>query len=307
VTSEDVTDGRAIRLAGLPDFNATDASFRITSFEGIFTAPAPDAQFAAAGAGAGAVPSGGWLPKERPLVLAGYIYSSSLALLPGLARSLLAALPTTVESTVQILANGRDTLDLQVFVRRYDAAPMPISSRLDFTIPLLAADPYLYGLTPLAGGMGVFAGSIWYQPYSKPSGTWVRQYVKAGSVWTLQYAKQVASGPYGESLTLSPPLGGATSRRLTFTVYGPLTAGDWQIIQVGTDRKMWVQLSLAGGQSLTIDCNSETVTMAGQDVTSYLYGDMLTLEPGGSTYQLTSATQNLTAYATVSALPAYEI
>lgn len=305
MSSEDATDGRSIRLSGLPDFNATDARFRITQFEGIFTAPTPDAQFASSGAGAGAVASGGWLPKEKPLVLTGFI-DGTQASLPGYARALATALPTIAESSVQILGNSRD-IDLQAFVRRYDAAAMPISSRLDFTIPLLMLDPYLYGLTPLEGGMGVYSGAIWYQAYAKASSVWTRQYVKVGSTWTRQFVKQAPSGPYGESLLLAPAAGGASSRRVSFTVYGPLTAGNWQIIQVGTDKKMWVQLSIPSGQSLTIDCYSETVTMAGEDVTSYLYGDMLTLEPGGSTYQLTSATQNLTAYATASALPAYEI
>lgn len=305
MSAEEVADGRAIRLSGLPDFNATDANFRITQFENIFATPTPDAQYAAAGAGAGAVASGGWLPKERPLVLTGHVYAR-LVDLPIYQRALATALPATADSTIAILGNGRD-IDLQMFVRRYDVAQMPISSRLDFTIPLIALDPYLYGLTPLGGGMGVFAGATWYQPYVQSGGVWTRQYVKSGSTWVRQFAKQAPSGPYGESLTFSPAPGGTTSRRLTFTVYGPLTAGNWQIIQVGTDRKMWVQINIAAGQSLTIDCYSETVTMAGEDVTSYLYGDMLTLEPSGSQYQLTSATQNLTAYATVSALPAYEI
>lgn len=306
MVSTDIVDGRAIRITGLPDFNADDADFRITGFEGIFSTATPDAQFAPAGGGAGVIASGSWLPKERPLALTGFI-NADQSLLPGYARALVSALPTVAESTISILANGRDTLDLQVFVRRYDKADLPISSRLDFTIPLLALDPYLYALDPLVGGVGVYAGSIWYQPFSKPATPWVEQFVKVGGVWVEQFVKQTASGPYGESLTLAPPPGGTTSRRLTFTVTGPLTAGDWQLTQAETGREMWAQLSIGAGQSLTIDTYAETVTFNGEDVTSYLYGDMLTLEPGGSTYQLTSSQQNLEAYAIVSALPAYEI
>jgi len=99
VAAEEVWDGRAIRLPNLPDFNATDANFRVTGFEGIFATPTPDAQYAASGGGAGAVASGSWLPKERPLVLSGFI-NADLAELPGYARALAGALPTTADAAI---------------------------------------------------------------------------------------------------------------------------------------------------------------------------------------------------------------
>lgn len=240
------------------------------------------------------------------MVLQGFI-NADLSQLPGYARALAASLPATDTATIQILANGRDDLDLQVFVRRYDRADFPISSRLDFTIPLLALDPYLYGLDPLTGGIGVFAGTYWFGSYSKPSSTWVKTYVKNGSNWFATYSNTQPPGPYPDTLALTPPLGATSSRRLTFQVVGPLAAGNWQLSQVGTGREMWVQASIPAGQSLTIDCYEETVNFNGEDYTSLLYGDMLTLEPGGSTFQLTSSAPNAAAYALVSALPAYEI
>jgi hypothetical protein len=306
VAIDDLWDGRGVRLAGLPDFNATDARFRITGWEGIFATPVPDAQYAASGGGAGAIASGSWLPKERPMVLSGYV-EDELALLPGYARALVAALPATYEASIGILANGRDDLDLQIFVRRYDKADLPISSRLDFQIPILALDPYLYALEPLTAGMAAWSGSFWYEAYSKPSSAWVKTYLKPSTAWGNTYSNVVPPGPYPDAAGLTPTSGGVASRRLIFTVGGPLTAGNWRLTQEDTGREMWVQASLTSGQSLTIDVAAETVTMAGEDLTSYLYGDMLTLEPAGSTYRLNVPTPNAEAYAIVSALPAYEI
>lgn len=306
MTAEEIADGRTVQLPGLPDFNGTDANFRITGWEGIFDTAVPDAQYAGAGAAAGAVASGPWLPKEKPTVLQGYVDTGgNLAPLPGYARALAAALPADADAAIKILGNGRD-IDLQTFARRYDKAQFPITSRLDFTIPLLHLDPYMYGLTPLAGGVAVDAGDFWFGSYSNPAG-WVKTYVKNGASWFSTYSNVQPPGPFPTTLALTPPPGGVTSRRLTFQVVGPLTAGDWQLSQAGTGREMWVQLSIPVGQSLTIDCYEEKVLMNGEDVTSYLYGDMLTLEPDGSTFELTSATPTTVAYATVSALPAYEI
>lgn len=306
MVTEDVWDGRGVRLAGLPDFNATDARFRITGWEGIFATPVPDAQYAASGGGAGAIASGSWLPKERPMVLSGFV-EDELALLPGYARALAAALPATYEASIGILANGRDDLDLQIFVRRYDKADLPITSRLDFQIPVLALDPYLYALEPIVAGMSAYSGSFWYESYAKPSATWVKTYAKPSTTWGNSYTNIVPAGPYPDSASLMPPVGGAASRRLTFDVSGPLTAGSWQLIQEGTAREMWVQSSIGAGQVLSIDVAAETATIGGEDVTNYLFGDMLTLEPGGSTYRLIVPTPNTTAYALISALPAYEI
>lgn len=307
MTAEDLADGRIVQIPGLPDFNSTDAGFRITGWEGIFDTAVPDAQYTSSGAAGGAVASGPWMPKEKPTVLQGFIDTGrKLDLLPGYARALANGLPAGADATIKILGNGRD-IDLQCFVRRYDKAQLPITSRLDFTIPLLQLDPYLYGLTPLEGGVSVDAGSFWFGSYSKPSSAWVKTYVKSGSNWFYTYTNVQPPGPFPTSLSLTPPPGGATSRRLTFQVVGPLTAGDWQLSQVGTGREMWVQLTIPVGQSLTIDTYAETVMFNGEDVSSYLYGDLLTLEPGGSAYELTSSTPNTVAYAIVSALPAYEI
>jgi len=306
-TAVDIADGRIVQIPGLPDFNGTDAGFRITGWEGIFDTAVPDAQYTAAGGSGGAVASGPWLPKEKPTVLQGFIDTGGdLAALPGYARALANALPASRDAAVRILGNGRD-IDLQCFVRRYDKAQLPITSRLDFTIPLLHLDPYMYGVAGLEGSVAVDAGAFWFGSYSAPGASWSKRYVKSGSDWFRTYSNVQPPGPFPTTLALTAPPGGITSRRLIITVVGPLTAGDWQLSQVGTGREMWVQLSIPAGQQLSIDCYAEAALFNGEDVSSYLYGDMLTLEPGGSTYKLTSSTPNTTAYATVSALPAYEI
>lgn len=298
--SYEETDGRSIRLSGLPDFNANDADFRITAFEGIFSTPPMDAQFSST-ATAGAIASGTWLAKERPLSLTGFIAQPRTALAQ-YARDLAQSCPATEESTIEILGNGFD-IDLQAFVRRYDKSDFLLGSRLDFTLQLLMLDPYLYSLDALEGGVGINSGSFWYHEYAS---SWNSEYVKNGSSWYRTFSNYQPPGPYPTELTLAPPSGGVTSHRITFTVVGPLTAGEWQLTQDG-QREMWVQVSIPESQEVVIDCYQEKVTMNGEDITSYLYGDILTLEPEGSTYMLNGSTVNNTAFATVVAYPAYEI
>jgi hypothetical protein len=295
-------DGRSIRLYGLPDFNANDADFRITAIEGIFSTPPLDPQFSS-GATPGAIASGPWLAKERPLTVVGFIQASREAL-AGYARAIANSCPISRESTIEILGNGYD-IDLKAFVRRYDKADMPISSRLDFNLPLMMLDPYLYGRDVLEGGVSVNSGTFWYESYVNSSG-WKKTHVKSGSDWYNTYTNLQPVQPYPDSVSLTPPAGGTTSRRLTFKVVGPLTAGSWQLSQ-DNEREMWVQVSIPSGQELVIDTFEEKVTMNGEDITNLLYGDMLTLEPGGSTFQLNSSIVSSEAYAYVTALPAYEI
>jgi hypothetical protein len=106
MVAEEIADGRAIRLAGLPDFNATDANFRITGFDGWFATPVPDAQFAANGGYAGAIASGPWLAKERPGELRGFIGPASSSR-PARSPRLRCRPPP---SRHQVLANGRDSV-----------------------------------------------------------------------------------------------------------------------------------------------------------------------------------------------------
>lgn len=302
-TSLAVAGGRSIRIPGLPDFNAGDVAYKITEFAGWFDGFAPSPVMVANGGGAGAVASGDWEPSEHYYTLTGRIDTGDRAALATLRGLLLAGLPAGQEAALECRGNGLDT-DLKVFVRRYDKAQFTPSSRLDFSIPLVAPDPYKYALTPLTGSTGVHTGEQWNRTYALSGSTWVRTYALVDGKWVRTYTQATPSGPYPASLTLTSP-GSVSSRRVTVTVAGPLTAGDWHLLNETTGKRMWVEVGVLAGQTLVLDSHKRTARLAGDDVTHRMFGDWLALDPGQNRYRLVSGTRSA-AYASVEALPAYE-
>jgi hypothetical protein len=296
-----VADGRTVQLAGLPDFNGPDLAFKITQFDGWFDGVEPDAVFVKNGGGAGAVASGPWVANEKAYVLGGRIFCESDQI--GLFRRLLlAALPYNAEAAITVLGNGLDP-DQQLFVRCTSKPTMTAGAGLYFTFTLTALDPFRYGLDPLIGSVGVYTGQTWYETYSQPSTTWVETYSGSGSAWWETFQQAIATGPYPDGLTLTSS-GDAASRRGTVTVTGPLTLGDWWLLNEATGDRLWADLALDVGQAMTFDCQRELATIAGADITSLVGGDWLTLEPGGNLYRLVAGSQS-NAFATFSTLEAY--
>lgn len=295
-------DGRILVVPGLPNFNDTDEAYKITRFDGWFDTAEPDAQLVPNGSGPGSVAVGNWLPREKAYTLAGRIQRPRAELADWL-RQLELAFPTGVEATLTVLGNGLD-VDLLAYVRRYQAVTSSITSQLDFAVPLLAADPYRYAATTVGGMLGVFSGSSWLEPFALSGGNWVETFTLSGSTWEA-YIQAPSIGPYPQSLSLNSA-GTAPSRRISFTVHGPLTVGSWYLLHEGTGRRMWVQAPIAAGQTLTIDGFAWSADLDRQDVTHLLYGQPIGLEPGGNSYRLVSTTANATAYATITARAAYE-
>ena len=295
-----VADGRIVRIAGLPDFNAGDSSYKVFQFDGFFSAPPPDAVWVANGGGAGAVASGGWAAKEQVCLCVGRIKGEK-ALLAAARRQLLAAFPTTAEASVAFPGSGWD-VDLQMFVRRYDVADINIARWLDFSIPLIATDPYKYALDSLSGTMGVFSGQNWYRTYTESGGAWTRTYAQSGSAWRRVYTQFVDSTALPDSLTLTSS-GDADSSRVTVTVVGPLSAGDWWLESPAG--VLYPSFGITDSQSLGVDAQTRTATLNGADVTYGLIGDWPILSPGSNVFRLVAGSQS-GAYATVNALEAYQ-
>lgn len=297
-----VADGRTIQLPGMPDFNGEDDSFKITQFDGWFDGLDPDVVWVANGGGPGSVASGPWQAKERAGVLAGRILADREQQ-ETMRRLLLAAIPVgNVEVPIVCLGNGLAT-DLQMFVRRSGKPDISIRYAVQFSFPLMALDPLKYGLTPLAGTMGVWTGEDWYLPMVEaPAGVWSVQMTP--SPWGLALIQDVPVGPYPVSLSLESD-GDVSSQRITASITGPLAAGDWYMWSETTGRQLWAEVSVSADQTLVLDSFTKTATLSGTDVSYLTYGDWLTLEPGPNTYRL-AAGENSDAFCQLSALPAYE-
>jgi hypothetical protein len=301
-------DGRILVIPGLPNFNDSDEAFKVTRFEGWFDTAEPDAVLAPNGGRAGSVATGPWLPKQRVYTLAGRIQVPR-AELAEYRRLLLAALPAERDVTITNLGNGLD-IDLEASVRRYGAPTITLGAQLDFVFPLVAADPYRY--KPLSGDtaatVGVNTGSSWSKSFVRSGAVWGTQFVKVDGVWGWQFQRIAAASAYPLQATLTSD-GTAASHRVTVSVTGPLTAGSWSLSQeypAGVAHlSQRLQVSVAAGQTLVIDNYAQTATLAGGDVTRYVFGDWLTFEPGVNVYKLNAGVAS-DAYATITAQEAHQ-
>ena len=294
-------NGRRYLIEGLPVFNDGD-DFIITDVDGWEDPAAPDAVFVNNG-GAGGVASGPWLPKERLVTVSGVVTvgTDQQALIR---RLMLAGLPA--DHDVPFVGYGNGDADMQMFVRRYDRPTFQrLPTYMEFTVPLVALDPYKYALEPLAGTVGVWTGEDWYASLTDyGSGVWAAPMALSGGRWGVSLVQDVPTGPYPISLTLNSD-GDVASQRVTASITGPLTAGDWFLWSETTGHQLWVEVGVNADQTLTLDSYAKTATLSGTDVTYLSYGDWLSLESGANTYRLVAGTDS-DAFCTFSALPAYE-
>lgn len=302
--------GPSIRLGSLPTFNAEDRDYRITAFDGWYGAAAPRAELVTSGGAPGAVAVGPWDDSEAYYTLTGLIRSTDRATLMSLRRELLAALPATEDVALDVLGNDED-VNLTAFVRRYDKPEITVEgSLLHFTFPLVATDPSRYGPT-LASSltMGVFTGSQWFTTFEldatpDPDLHYLAPDVVAGEGAVLfQQVEEMPDFPSSVTLTSE---GDTTSRRLTIAVTGPVTQGDWQLINETTGDELYADLSLVAGQTVVFDCYRQRATLNDAPIDGLVFGDFLSLEPGGNTFRLTSGTTSA-GFATIQeARPAYQ-
>jgi hypothetical protein len=294
---------RQVRIPGLPDFNAGDSSLIVRDVDGYMDGSAPTPVLVANGGGPGAVAVGDWESAEDYLTVEGLIFAAPESLTE-FHRALLAAFSGDRESSLVIVGNGVD-VDKQVFARLYDRRTInQLDDRLAFSLPLVAPDPLKYALEPVGGDMGVFTGQTWFRTYTETSpARWTRTYTLSGGRWVRTYQQAVPSGPYPLSLALFSD-GDAASSRVEVTVNGPVTAGDWWLINETTGERLWAELSVAAGQQLVFDMATRTARLNGAPVDHLVFGDWLTLAAGQNLFRLVSGTQS-DAFASVSALPAY--
>lgn len=292
---------RPVQIGDLPLFNNGEGIFVVHSIDGWDSTAAPDAVLVANGGGAGSVASGPWLPQQ-----AGYVVTGKVIVEPAVQVSfrkmIIEAFPADRDTPLIVYGDP----SLQAFCRRMDRLEFfRQSNYMAFSLPLVAGDPYKYGLVPLSGSLGVWTGEEWYEAMQQPSaGLWAVQMSVGGSTWSVSLAQDVPTGPYPLSLTLDSD-GDAQSSRVTVEVTGPLDAGDWFLWSETTNTQCWAEVSIADGQTLVIDAYDKSATMSGSDVTHLMYGDWPVLSPGQNTFRLAAGTDS-SAYCEITALEAYE-
>lgn len=303
--------GPSIRIGALPVNNATDPDVHYT-IDGWYGTAAPRAELEENGAIGGAIAVGPWEPAEAYYTLSGLIHSTDRQLLLDYRRQLLAALPAGRDMPLVVIGNGED-IDLTVYVRRYDKPDINFDGHnLVFSYPLVASDPYKYGSDLLEQQMGVFTGSAWFRTYLVDTAPTPDLYYRVHSVdlvpfpnlhyRTYEQADESSEFPPAAILTST---GDSTSRRVVARATGPLTRGDWAIVNEATGAAIWADLDLAPGQTARFDSLTQTATLDGAAIDSYVFGDFLTLEPGVNTYRLIAGIQTA-GFGRITAQPAYE-
>lgn len=273
---------RVVRAGGL-EYN-TDRTLICRQVGGWYSTPAPDAVLVANGGGPGVVAVGKWSPKERYYTLDGHVAAvPDRADGEALLRMVHASIPTEAETSLVVLGGLRD---LQAFVRRYDAGTADLvgDRHYAFSIPLVAADPRKYALTPMAATAGGFTPSDWFRTYDNASGDYYRVYALDGSVQYRTYLDEDPGGTLNPVAALTSA-GDVDSRRMTITVTGPLPAGGWWVEDADGTR-LWANLTLAAGQSIVFDCFTRTATVNGSAVNHLVFGDYLQLAPGPNAFRL---------------------
>lgn len=291
-------------LPGLPPFNADDYAFVVEQFESWESGPAPRAVMVANGGGPGAIAVDPWLPGESYYVLSGSIEADP-AVQPSVRRAILAAVTSDVEAPVMVTDAAGE--ELQVFVRVYDRRTITaLGNVLTFSLPLVSPDPYKYGVVALTAEAGGFEPEDWFRIYADNAGNWYRTYAADGAVHYRSYIEDEADPAVSlpSSAVITSP-GDAISQRVSMTVQGPLTIGEWYIERDDDGSRIWVDTSLAPGQSLVLDTAERTALLNGSPVDHLVYGDFQTLRPGLNSWRLVVAASGAGSSMNVSALPAY--
>lgn len=241
--------------------------------------------------------------KERYLTPTGYMWPGREADYSDgetLRRLLIDAFPLDVASPLAITTDRT----YYIWVTPYDDFTIKwhaLEGRLDFTLPLMAADPLKYG-EPVSGTVGAYAGGSYF--VNLPATATGYAVSLPGNA--LRFTTAEVGGAYAESATLTST-GHRTSRRVVAEVHGPLEAGDWWLVNETTGESVDVAVGLAAGQVLTLDSHAETADLNGFPVEELISGDWLSFAPGANTYRLMVGTSgNDTAHAIFTAYPADE-
>lgn len=306
------TFGASIQLpGGLPISYPQGADSVRMTIDGWFGTSQPRAELAPSIAGDGAAAIGPWDSAEAYYTLRGLFNNEDQAVLLSLRRQLLNALPATEEVPITVYTEAGE--DRTAFVRLYDKPDITLAGpNLQFTMPLVAPDPYKYEAVPLSAQFGVFTGSNWYKAFNvnttpNPDVYWLPFVLDTAPTpdrGYMTFTQQQSTSAYPPAAVLVSG-GDVSSRRLAFDVTGPVTQGDWKIVNEATGDELWADTGLVAGQTIVFDCYTQTATMAGASVDSLVFGDWLTLEPGANTYRLVAGDPTAGFALVHDALPAY--
>ena len=282
---------RIIRIPGLPDFNSSDATFKVTGFDGWFSTGGREVQTVARGDGPGSRFARAPRRTAKFPTLTGRIFGTPDELAYW-RQQLFAAFPDDTDTPIDVLGVGAD---LRGWFRLYDEADISTNGHfLWFALPLIQPDPYKYSPASGASSFGVFSGGGFYRLYDTAGSD--RTYDVAGSYRTYQSEEEQSGLPDRATVVNA---GDVDSDRFVVTVAGPLEADDYELLNETTGQRLSANITLIPGQELAFDMHNRRATLGGVVVSEFVTGDWLRLVPGANVLRLFSGTINAAASATV--------
>lgn len=278
--------------------NLQDSNFITDLLEGWDDTPAIDTAIVAAGGSDGVYMAGQWLSKEKYLTIggAGHAYGGGRLGAEALKRQLKAAFRPGEEV---VLTRTIDGHGFSMFVRLYDIIKIdqPVDEGFRYTIPVMSLDGMTYGSIPSVATGGAYSGTTWYRTYTSEARTYgaseERSYVELGD--TMAYPEVATILNEGDSV----------SKRVTMTISGPLSSGDWYIINITSGEIFFLDITVNPGDQLVVNTIDESVTINGVDISHLMYGEWMTAAPGYNTYKLVAGSATNESYAIISVLSAW--
>ena len=282
----------------------------VCEIQGWHDTPGRDAPILPRGGTVGALPGAPFLAKEKYLVLVGARVAATEAEAMAKRTELLAQF--SEDGYTEIAVNWGGTT-LSARVQLYDASTVTIPDGLTvrFQLPVVQFDPYRYG-PPGALQMGAFTPFPFASTYEintvpNPdfgSRTYFESTAPNPDFEYRWYVQQISFGEL-PSAAIALNNGDVTTSRLTIEVVGPLTQGEWSLVNETTGSELVVDLTLIAGQSLLIDMYEELATLQGDPVNELVRGDWLRVPPGASVLRLLSE-ESSAAFANVTIYSAYQ-
>lgn len=242
------------------------------------------------GNGPGAVLAATPVAKEKPLTLGGAWLAESRDSAEAAAVELRNLFPVGREVVIE--RAGRVAF---AWLAGPVSTPMATPRGFRWDVPLLQLDPNRYSPSTLTGAAGVSTGDPIHRVYDEA--TYARTYDPADRA-----RRYISTGVSGVQVH-SP--GDTESSRLVVTLTGPLKSGDWRVVNDATRESIRATVTFTEAQTLRLDMAAQQAWLGDQDVTSQVFGDWLTLAPGGNTFRLLAGTPDPLAGITVEAYAAW--
>lgn len=189
-----------------------------------------------------------------------------------------------------------------IILTRYEKVPKRVVARLSgsidpvqdletsfrFMFELISEDPYKYSQEPVLGSSGISGDGRYTRKYPRTYALVYEADEEMGRLRSLDI--------YNDGTQATDPL---------ITLYGPVQAGEWRILNETTGEFSSFLIDVGRGQNLVMDHKRQTAELNGYPVTVLMDGEWWQLAPGRNSLRLINTAYDPDAGMDVFARPAW--